>query len=313
MNASNHEFPIKNLPISQIRRDGGTQPRAKISREVIAEYASDMARGDQFPPVTVFQDGKNVWLVDGFHRVAAALKNGDRQISAEVHKGDKRDAILFSVGVNADHGWRRTTDDKRISVKHLLAYPDWAKWSDREIGRRCDVDHKTVASIRKSHWGISPVTNERTYTTKHGTQATMNTANIGKSEPSSDPEPDETTTNVVASGSVSESKPVPAPIEAASSVEPVSKLEATLANMTDEDRARLKHNLGSDEDNKPIKALMLIALNIAKLPSPEESVRRTPPAAFEDTNFPPIEAAAVWLSEFVNQWKARKDTYDTTL
>jgi hypothetical protein len=44
------------------------------------------------------------------------------------------------------------------------------------------VGHPLVAALRKDLTGIS--SSERTYTTKHGTRATMNTSAIGKSAPS---------------------------------------------------------------------------------------------------------------------------------
>jgi len=64
---------------------------------------------------------------------------------------------------------------------------EWAAWSDREIARRCMVGHPLVASIRSGLTGISSSDNaERTYTTKHGTVAKMNTSAIGKANPKED-------------------------------------------------------------------------------------------------------------------------------
>ena len=95
--------------------------------------------------------------------------------------GTLRDAVLFSVGANAAHGLRRTNADKRRAVETLLADAEWSAWSDREIARRCCVHHDMVAVARKSLAdSASEKPAERTYTTKHGTPATMNTANIGK-------------------------------------------------------------------------------------------------------------------------------------
>ena len=42
------------LLISQIRRDGGTQPRAAINHDTVNEYLEDMKNGDKFPAVVVF-------------------------------------------------------------------------------------------------------------------------------------------------------------------------------------------------------------------------------------------------------------------
>ncbi|MEX2673389.1 MAG: hypothetical protein WD294_14915 [Phycisphaeraceae bacterium] len=85
------------------------------------------------------------------------------------------DAILYSVGANADHGLRRTNADKRASVETLLADDEWAKWSDREIAKRCAVHHDTVNRLRKET-SLSDSDSERTYTDRHGNTSTMNTA-----------------------------------------------------------------------------------------------------------------------------------------
>jgi hypothetical protein len=137
-----------------------------------------MEHGEAFPPVVVFHDGKDYWLADGFHRRDAAIGAGLLEIEAEVKQGTQRDAILYSVGANADHGLRRTNDDKRRSVIRLLEDEEWGKWSDREIAKRCNVNPHLVAELRPVT--VNNPSESRTYTTKHGTQATMNTARIGK-------------------------------------------------------------------------------------------------------------------------------------
>ncbi len=57
----------------------------------------------------------------------------------------------------------------------MLEDAEWRVWSDNEIARRCRVSHETVGKVRKK---LLPVTGEiaseeRTYTTKHGTEAKM--------------------------------------------------------------------------------------------------------------------------------------------
>jgi len=174
--------PIK-LKLDQIKLDGGTQPRELIDEEIVAEYASAMMDGDEFPPITVFNDGANYWLADGFHRYHASKKCGYIDIYASSTSGTRRDAVLFSVSANAKHGLRRTNADKRKAVETLLNDEEWSKWSDSEIGRRCFVSHKTVAKYRPSLGKLPSEKVERTYTTKHGTTATMKVENIGKKEP----------------------------------------------------------------------------------------------------------------------------------
>ncbi len=130
---------VKSLTLDQIRRDGGTQPRVAINQTIVEEYADDLREGAVFPPVLLFNDGTDHWLVDGYHRVLAAEMIGLTEIAAEVRQGTRRDAVLYSCGANATHGLRRTNADKRRAVLRLLEDSEWSKWSDREIARRCGL------------------------------------------------------------------------------------------------------------------------------------------------------------------------------
>lgn len=170
------------LSVAQIRTDGGTQPRAEISPNIVEEYADLMTEGLRFPPITVFYDGEDYWLADGFHRIAAANKIELLTIRADVNQGNRRDAILYSVGANSDHGLRRTNADKHRAVMLILEDEEWLKWSDREIAKKTNTHHTFVGKIRKELTGV--IASEKVYTTKHGTTATMNTENIGRKPPS---------------------------------------------------------------------------------------------------------------------------------
>ncbi len=168
------------LRISAVRRDGGTQVRAAMNEDVVTAYAEAIGSGDALPPITVYKDEAGLyWLADGFHRVEAHLRAGATTIAAKVLAGSQRDAILHAVGANAEHGLHRSNEDKRRAVLTLLNDPEWAKWSNREIADKCHVSHPFVGALRGDVTGN--VTSEpRTYVTKHGTEAVMETAKIGK-------------------------------------------------------------------------------------------------------------------------------------
>jgi hypothetical protein len=136
------------ITVSRLRTDGGTQPRADLSDETVAEYRDAMVNGTTFPPVVVFYDGTDHWLADGFHRLAAAKETGAKEISADIRPGTQRDAILHSVGANGAHGLRRTNADKRRAVERLLADEEWSRWSDRKIADACGVTHPFVGKVR---------------------------------------------------------------------------------------------------------------------------------------------------------------------
>lgn len=170
------------IDLPNIRPDQSAQPRESLHNDRIAEYAESMKAGDQFPPLTVFHDGEVYWLADGFHRFYAAQHAGRKHIRCYVRQGGLRDAILYSVGANAKHGLARSDADKERAVLRLLNDVEWSTWTDRDIAKRCFVSHPFVAKVRKAHAGVTGnASSERTYTTKHGTTATMKTAGINAS------------------------------------------------------------------------------------------------------------------------------------
>src|SRR6056297_19813 len=128
------------IEIDSIRMDGGTQARAGINDDTVADYAEQMEdETTVFPPIIVYHDGRDYWLADGFHRVEAWKRIGRLEVPADVRQGDRRSAILHSCAANSAHGLRRTNDDKRRAVTALLEDAEWSLWSDREIARHCRV------------------------------------------------------------------------------------------------------------------------------------------------------------------------------
>ncbi len=142
------DLEARSLPVATLRRDGDTQPRAGLIESVIEDYREAMAAGATFPPVTVFYDGVDYWLADGFHRTAAAERASQLHVRAEVHPGGRREATLWAAGANATHGLRRTNADKRRAVALLLEDEEWSRWSDREVARRCGVSPTFVGALR---------------------------------------------------------------------------------------------------------------------------------------------------------------------
>lgn len=137
------------IELSKINIGGGTQARAELNQSVVAEYAEIYKSGGQMPPVVVFFDGSEFWLADGFHRFFGAKQAGKTEIVEDRFLGTKRDAVLYSLSANANHGLRRTNADKRRAVETLLNDAEWASFSDRKIAEICAVGHPFVAAIRK--------------------------------------------------------------------------------------------------------------------------------------------------------------------
>ena len=73
--------------------------------------------------------------------------------------GDYRDALLMSCGTNAEHGKRRTNEDKRQKVLMLLEDEEWQGWSNVVIARNCKVSHTFVNKLRDHTCNVSSMEN----------------------------------------------------------------------------------------------------------------------------------------------------------
>lgn len=148
---------VQDVPINQIRTEGGTQPREKLDLEVVDRYAEERQTAHEankpqpFPPPTLFHDGNHYWLADGFHRFFSYIKvfASLATIPARVYPGTMRDAVLFSVGANADHGLPRSPEDKRRAVTTLLKDPEWSTWSDSLVATKSNVSQPFVSKLRR--------------------------------------------------------------------------------------------------------------------------------------------------------------------
>ena len=150
-------FARNTINLDQIIIDQNLQQRVKLDHGVIDDYAIAYGEGVEFPPITIWkctdEEGNiqdcsvarsplpvpRYYLVDGFHRVAAAKQAGIEELPFTEKSGTYREALLFSLSVNATHGLRRSNADKRKAVMTLLEDSEWSQWSDRAIARQCGV------------------------------------------------------------------------------------------------------------------------------------------------------------------------------
>lgn len=169
------------IEISKIRIDGGTQPRAEIDQATVAEYAEAYKSCANLPPITLFYDGAEYWLADGFHRYHGARLAGLKAVYEEITPGTRRDAILFSLSANSKHGLKRSNADKRKAVKTLLDDAEWSAWSSSAISKMCAVSHTFVDDVRRSYLATLQDRKPETVTVqRNGTTYEQNVSRIGK-------------------------------------------------------------------------------------------------------------------------------------
>lgn len=167
--------------IDQVIADARCQSRSGIELSLVNEYAEAIKDGAEMPPLSTVRSGDSYYLYDGFHRLRAYLLAGKQQVPVEYVDGDVWDAIEKSCAVNAQHGKRRTNEDKHRAVETMIRVMEHRgeNWNNSEIARRCAVSHTFVNNIRPHLETVSRYDQPRTVTRGDSTYE-MNTANIGK-------------------------------------------------------------------------------------------------------------------------------------
>jgi len=177
--------------IADIRIDGGTQARAKLDQDVVAEYAANMRDGDMFPPLIVFFDGSNNWLADGFHRYFAYKQHGALDVDVEVKNGTLDDAILYAFGANARRGLSMSHEDNKAIIRRILAHSEWSQWTNSTIAKIIGVSAMTVGRIKKELEKESGIQSTvKKYKDKEGNERTVDTSKLATKK-AKETEPDD--------------------------------------------------------------------------------------------------------------------------
>lgn len=148
------------VEVAAVRLDGDTQPRVAMDSALVELYATRMIapsskedavcdpEGVAFDPIQLIREDDALWLVDGFHRVAAAKLAGISHIQAVIEVGSQLDAKKRSLSANARHGARRTNADKIHTVSRALQDPEFVKLSDTYLAELCAVSRTFVTKQR---------------------------------------------------------------------------------------------------------------------------------------------------------------------
>ncbi|MFF4764710.1 ParB N-terminal domain-containing protein [Streptomyces sp. NPDC001292] len=129
------------MPISSLRP--GNSPRTEgHSREHIARLVEVEA---PLPPILV--NRRNMQVIDGTHRLLAAMLRGDETIRAVFFDGTVEDAFLHAVKANVEHGLPLSLADRQAAAGRIVStHPHM---SDRAIARVSGLGAKAVAAIRR--------------------------------------------------------------------------------------------------------------------------------------------------------------------
>jgi transposase-like protein len=98
------------------------------------------------PPILV--DRRSMRVIDGMHRLMAALLKGQETINVQYYDGAENDAFLRAVKANVTHGLPLSLADRRAAADRIVrSHPHM---SDRSISHLVGLASKTVAAVRRS-------------------------------------------------------------------------------------------------------------------------------------------------------------------
>jgi hypothetical protein len=110
------------------------------------------------PPVLVHRPTMRV--VDGMHRIAAALLRNRESVEVRFFDGPEDQVFLRSVAANIGHGLPLSVADRKAAARRILA--SHPSLSDRAVAGQTGLDAKTVAAVRRCSAVGSPPLNSRT-------------------------------------------------------------------------------------------------------------------------------------------------------
>jgi ParB-like chromosome segregation protein Spo0J len=109
------------------------------------------------PPILVHRATRRV--IDGMHRLRAAVLNGRDKIEVEFFDGSEETAFLLAVERNVAHGLPLSLAERRAAAERIIvAHPER---SDRAIAASAGLSDKTVAAIRRRSTSENPHLNTR--------------------------------------------------------------------------------------------------------------------------------------------------------
>jgi hypothetical protein len=133
--------PVVRIAIRDVR--GANSPR--LAGEDPAHVRLLAESELPLPPILVHRPTMRV--IDGVHRLRAAVSREQETIEARFYEGDAAAAFVVGVQANVTHGLPLTLADRKAAALRILgSYP---QWSDRAVAVAAGLSAKTVAVVRR--------------------------------------------------------------------------------------------------------------------------------------------------------------------
>ncbi|MER5863492.1 ParB/RepB/Spo0J family partition protein [Kitasatospora sp. NPDC002040] len=148
------QLPVEPVPVTDLVLGHS----ARVAGEDAGHTRTLAGTEAELPPIVVHRPTMRV--VDGAHRVRAAVLRSEETIGARFVEGTVQDAFVLAVRLNSRHGMPLSGDDRTAAARRIVAsHPEW---SDRRIAGVTGVAPGTVGALRRRSTGQSGQSNART-------------------------------------------------------------------------------------------------------------------------------------------------------
>jgi ParB-like chromosome segregation protein Spo0J len=149
----NDSHPVTAVRVEELVLDGSPRQSGEDPEHIrlLAELT------DLLPPITVHRPTMRV--IDGVHRVKAALFRGRSEIRARLLDCDENAAFVLAVKANVTHGLPLSHSDRAAAAARIIAQQP--HWSDRAVAAATGLSDKTVSRIRGRSRSETPQSNTR--------------------------------------------------------------------------------------------------------------------------------------------------------
>jgi ParB-like chromosome segregation protein Spo0J len=137
------DLPTVTIPIASIIQSDSPRLRGEDYNHIRMLAESE----DPLPPIIVHRS--TMRIIDGMHRLRAAILRGNDEIEARFFDGDDASSFVLAVRANTTHGLPLSRADRRAAAIRIMDF--YPEWSDRMVASVAGIAPRTVAKLRNDH------------------------------------------------------------------------------------------------------------------------------------------------------------------
>ncbi|WP_290871601.1 ParB N-terminal domain-containing protein [Aquabacterium sp.] len=158
---------VRCVHLSDIIQDQSLQVRGRLSDVAIRQYAAALKAGSMLPPVSLADIDGRLFLLDGWHRVAAHRAIGEEQVDATVSIMTRSEAAWVAADANRRNGVPLKAREYRAVFNayvgagmHRIRKGKYKSY--RDMGRELGVSFSTLRNwMKKDHPSIYEAMGDR--------------------------------------------------------------------------------------------------------------------------------------------------------